>query len=49
MYCVYMHVTPNNKRYIGITSTDPIKRWHYGNGYKQHSYFFNAIKKYRVE
>ena len=34
-YCVYMHVFPNNKKYIGLTKRDPEKRWgKYGEGYK---------------
>lgn len=45
-YIVYMHVSPSNKRYIGITSTKPEKRWNNGNGYKAQQYFYRAIKKY---
>ena len=45
-YIVYMHTSPNMKRYIGITSLDPVKRWRNGRGYKDQSYFWNAIKKY---
>ena len=48
MYCVYMHTTPSNKRYIGITQQTPEKRWQKGHGYDYGSndYFYNAIKKY---
>lgn len=46
VYTVYMHVSPNNKRYIGITSQKPEKRWANGKGYKTQSYFYNAIEKY---
>lgn len=45
-WTVYMHIAPNNKKYIGITSLDVEKRWRKGNGYFNHKHFFNAIKKY---
>lgn len=45
-YKVYMHVTPNGKRYIGVTKTRLAKRWQRGLGYKCNEYFTNAIKKY---
>lgn len=32
-WCVYMHTSPSGKRYIGITSQEPNKRWENGNGY----------------
>jgi group I intron endonuclease len=32
-WCVYMHTSPSGKRYIGITSQNPQKRWQNGNGY----------------
>lgn len=44
MYTVYMHKTPSNKVYIGITSQKPEKRWQEGLGYNK--YFTNAIKRY---
>ncbi len=35
------------RRYIGITCTRPKQRWgHNGKGYKDQSYFWNAIEKY---
>ena len=37
MYSVYMHITPSNKVYIGITSKAPEERWMNGRGY-QHSF-----------
>lgn len=46
MYSVYMHITPNEKRYIGITSQVPEKRWLNGRGYQNNNHFFNAIKYY---
>ena len=44
-YCVYVHILPNQKRYYGITSQDPKKRWgRNGYGYKQKNLtFYNAI------
>lgn len=42
-----MHVSPINKRYIGITSQRPERRWRKnGEGYKDHTYFWRAIQKY---
>ena len=46
-YIVYMHTSPNNKRYIGITSQKPERRWRKnGEGYKDNAYFWRAIQKY---
>ena len=45
-YKVYMHICPNDKKYIGITQQDVLKRWNYGNGYKGCVLFYKAIKKY---
>ena len=45
-YTVYMHIAPNGKRYIGITSRKPEYRWSGGNGYKPNKHFYNAILKY---
>ena len=44
-YCVYMHITPNGKRYIGITSLCVNRRWENGSGYRS-QVFYRAIKKY---
>lgn len=49
MYSVYMHTTPNNKKYIGITKQKPVKRWQNGGGYKNQPLMWKAIKKYRLE
>ena len=46
MYTVYMHITPSEKVYIGITKQNPVKRWLNGKGYKKQEYFYNAINKY---
>ena len=45
-YYVYLHANlSNGKKYVGITSQEPNRRWANGKGYKgQH--FNNAIKKY---
>lgn len=46
-YIIYMHTSPSVKRYIGITSQEPNKRWKSdGSGYKEQPYFWNAIQKY---
>ena len=45
-YTVYMHISPSNKKYIGITSQKVVKRWKYGAGYKAQKYFYRAIEKY---
>ena len=45
-YIVYMHISPNNKRYIGLTCQKPEYRWNNGKGYKHNEYFTNAINKY---
>lgn len=45
-YCVYKHITPSQKVYIGITSINPLKRWANGCGYTHNEYFHRAICKY---
>lgn len=45
-FCVYIHTTPSNKRYVGITSNKPESRWNEGRGYKCNPAFYNAILKY---
>lgn len=45
-YSVYMHISPSGKRYIGITSKRPERRWRSGSGYCKNRYFYNAIQKY---
>lgn len=45
-YCVYKHIAPDERVYIGITSNNPVKRWQGGTGYKGNTYFTRAIKKY---
>lgn len=50
-YCVYMHtLLIDGRKYIGLTSRDPIKRWgKNGKGYKDNEYFYRAIQKYGWE
>ena len=45
-YYVYCHIAPDGRKYIGITSNEPKKRWQRGTGYKGNTYFTRAIKKY---
>ena len=45
-YTVYMHICPNNKKYIGITKLKPKDRWRNGKLYKNCILFDRAIKKY---
>lgn len=45
-YKVYVHISPSNKLYIGITKQEVKKRWQNGNGYRHNIYFTNAIKHY---
>lgn len=47
-YCVYEHVFPNGKKYIGI-SKDPETRWNNGYGYSTQPKVYRAIKKYGWE
>ena len=45
-YYVYLHTNlSNGKKYVGITSMEPNRRWANGRGYNG-QYFNNAIKKY---
>ena len=46
-YIVYMHVSPSDKRYIGVTCLKTQERWrNNGLGYKSQPYFYRAIEKY---
>ena len=44
-YCVYEHIFPNGKKYIGI-SGNAEKRWRNGNGYENQRKIANAIRHY---
>ena len=46
-WCVYIHISPKGKKYVGITGKPkPEYRWNRGEGYRQNSHFYRAIKKY---
>ena len=45
-YNVYVHIFPNNKKYVGITKQEPVKRWNHGGGYKKCPKVYAAILKY---
>ena len=46
-YKLYVHISPSNKRYYGITRLDVKKRWRSGGcGYRYQPYIWNAIQKY---
>lgn len=45
-YVVYIHIVPNGKKYIGITSQRPMQRWANGKGYSKNTLFHRAINKY---
>lgn len=46
-WCVYMHENrANGKKYIGITSQKPTRRWQNGQHYENCAAFFRAIQKY---
>ena len=45
-YKLYLHITPNGKRYYGITKQDVKRRWAKGKGYKNNQHFTRAIEKY---
>ncbi len=42
-WCVYKHMFPDGRVYIGITSGDPEKRWDRGFGYEGHRQLFTKI------
>ena len=46
-FSVYVHVSPSNKLYFGITHLKPERRWGAnGSGYKCNKHFYRAIQKY---
>ena len=45
-WTVYIHISPSNKYYVGITSKKPKERWRNGKGYEKNKYFYRAIQKY---
>ena len=46
MAIVYVHVFPNGKKYVGITTQRPSKRWQRGKNYSHNLHLQQAIKKY---
>lgn len=46
MYTVYMHISPSDKVYVGLTSQRAESRWRGGKGYKKNQPFWRAIQKY---
>lgn len=49
-FTVYCHTNKlNGKKYVGITSQTPERRWNNGKGYKASSRFYSAIKRYGWE
>ncbi len=48
-YFVYIHIFPNKKKYIGITSGNIENRWLNGLGYATQKLMNNAIQKYGWE
>ena len=45
-YCVYMHIFPNGKKYIGLTGQNPVKRWKRGRNYRNNIHMTRAVEKY---
>ena len=45
-YTVYVHRTPDNKFYVGLTSLEPKARFLNGKGYKGNKRFYEAIEKH---
>lgn len=48
-YCVYIHTSPDGKKYVGITKQNTEKRWRRGLGYRRNKHFFCAILMYGWE
>ena len=44
MYSIYVHTTPDGRKYVGSTSLKPKRRFHGGSLYRNHIRFYNAIK-----
>lgn len=45
-FTVYVHIAPNDKKYVGITGRRPTQRWANGKGYVKNTYLSKAIQKY---
>ena len=46
LYLVYMHTSPDEKVYIGITKNLPNARWNEGAGYETQKKFYKAIQTF---
>lgn len=46
LFLVYMHTTPDGKKYIGITKSTPSSRWNEGAGYESQRKFYKAIQAF---
>ena len=46
VFTVYMHESPNKKKYIGVTSTKLHQRWQGGTGYRCNQAFYSDIQRY---
>lgn len=46
LHLVYMHTTPDGRKYIGITKNLPATRWNEGAGYESQKKFYKAIQKF---
>ena len=44
MYSIYLHTTPDGKKYVGSTSQELNKRFSRGHLYKNNTRFYDAIK-----
>lgn len=44
-FVLYLHVTPNGKKYFGITGQRPKQRWKRGKGYKGQK-FYEAVEEF---
>ncbi|MFA7256791.1 MAG: GIY-YIG nuclease family protein, partial [Kiritimatiellales bacterium] len=45
-FCVYIHTSPEGKKYIGITKQLIERRCRNGLGYRRNNHFFSAIVKH---
>lgn len=45
-FYVYIHTTPDGKKYVGMTYQSPKIRWGNGDGYKSNDAFYRAIIQY---
>lgn len=45
-YTVYLHISPDGKRYYGATKQNPKYRWRNGYGYKTQKFFWEAIQEF---